>query len=152
MVAVCVDRTVLLLHSKVSLSLMPCGQVGCWVCCFTPIVLYSRAQSSSSCSFNSYSCFTPSLMEDWPVCCAGWAHWINTVIMIITIVLMSGLQQEQLLATLKGHSGQVNCAEFCPNYSSTLVTAGDDRTFKVPIDLIVMHDVILLSQVFNICP
>lgn len=40
-------------------------------------------------------------------------------------------QQEKHLATLEGHIGQVNCAEFCPHYTSTLVTVGDDRTFKV---------------------
>jgi len=34
-------------------------------------------------------------------------------------------------AVLEGHSGNVNCAEFCPHYTSTVVSAADDRTFRV---------------------
>ena len=34
-------------------------------------------------------------------------------------------------AILEGHSGNVNCAEFCPHYMSTVVSASDDRTFRV---------------------
>ena len=40
-------------------------------------------------------------------------------------------QQENLRHTLEGHTASVNCAEFCPHYSATLVTASDDRRFKV---------------------
>jgi len=34
-------------------------------------------------------------------------------------------------AVLEGHTGDVNCAEFCPHYTCTLVSASDDRTFRV---------------------
>jgi len=34
-------------------------------------------------------------------------------------------------AILEGHSGNVNCAEFCPHYTATMVSVSDDRTFRV---------------------
>jgi WD40 repeat protein len=33
--------------------------------------------------------------------------------------------------TLEGHDATVTCATFCPHFTSTLVSASDDRTFKV---------------------
>ena len=45
------------------------------------------------------------------------------------------IQEEHVIAELEGHQSRVNCAEFSPYYTSTLVTAGDDRTFKVSISL-----------------
>jgi len=39
-------------------------------------------------------------------------------------------------AILEGHSGNVNCAEFCPHYMSTVVSASDDRTFRVRLCLL----------------
>ncbi|CAH1792268.1 unnamed protein product, partial [Owenia fusiformis] len=35
------------------------------------------------------------------------------------------------LAVLEGHTSYVNAAQFCPHYSSTLVSVSDDRTFKI---------------------
>ena len=40
-------------------------------------------------------------------------------------------QEERLDTCLEGHNGQVTCAEFSTCQTSILVTAGDDRTFKV---------------------
>jgi len=40
-------------------------------------------------------------------------------------------QESKVKAVLEGHLGNVNCAEFCPHYTSTLVSASDDRTFRV---------------------
>ena len=47
-----------------------------------------------------------------------------------TVVFIFIWKQEKTEAVLEGHLSRVTCAEFCPHYSSTLVTAGDDRTFK----------------------
>ena len=38
----------------------------------------STVQCSTFSSFNLSLCFTQHLMEDWPVYCAKWAHWIKT--------------------------------------------------------------------------
>uniref|UniRef100_K1P8Z6 WD repeat-containing protein 27 n=1 Tax=Magallana gigas TaxID=29159 RepID=K1P8Z6_MAGGI len=40
-------------------------------------------------------------------------------------------QTSEVIAALEGHLNRVTCAEFCPHYSSTLVTISEDRTFKV---------------------
>ncbi|XP_067667942.1 WD repeat-containing protein 27-like [Haliotis asinina] len=44
-------------------------------------------------------------------------------------ILTSNFQS--VIAELEGHNGPVTRAEFCPHYTSTLVTISDDRTFKV---------------------
>ena len=41
------------------------------------------------------------------------------------------LQNEKVLATVEGHTARLTCAEFCPHYTSTLVSISEDRTFKV---------------------
>ncbi|XP_071111369.1 WD repeat-containing protein 27-like [Haliotis cracherodii] len=44
-------------------------------------------------------------------------------------ILTSNFQS--VIAELEGHNGRITRAEFCPHYTSTLVTISDDRTFKV---------------------
>lgn len=46
-------------------------------------------------------------------------------------VLILDSKEERLDTCLEGHNGQVTCAEFSTSQASILVTAGDDRTFKV---------------------
>ncbi|KAI0211492.1 WD repeat-containing protein 27 [Lamellibrachia satsuma] len=46
-------------------------------------------------------------------------------------VLILDSKEERLDTCLEGHNGQVTCAEFSTCQTSILVTAGDDRTFKV---------------------
>ncbi|XP_074657849.1 WD repeat-containing protein 27-like [Tubulanus polymorphus] len=40
-------------------------------------------------------------------------------------------QEEKLEATLEGHDSNVTCAQFCPHFTSTLVSISEDRTFKI---------------------
>nr|XP_022329336.1 WD repeat-containing protein 27-like [Crassostrea virginica] len=46
-------------------------------------------------------------------------------------VLILRSNTSEVIAALEGHMNRVTCAEFCPHYSSTLVTISEDRTFKV---------------------
>ncbi|XP_006823341.2 WD repeat-containing protein 27-like [Saccoglossus kowalevskii] len=46
-------------------------------------------------------------------------------------VVILDTKTERLDTTLEGHTARVNCAEFCPHYSSTVVSISDDRTFKI---------------------
>ncbi|XP_065943143.1 WD repeat-containing protein 27 [Magallana gigas] len=46
-------------------------------------------------------------------------------------VLILRSNTSEVIAALEGHLNRVTCAEFCPHYSSTLVTISEDRTFKV---------------------
>ncbi|XP_013382695.1 WD repeat-containing protein 27-like [Lingula anatina] len=67
--------------------------------------------------FISYCCFSPD--ESQVAVCRD-----------LDVLILSSLE-EKLCVTLEGHDARVTCAEFCPHYSSTLVTAAEDRTFKV---------------------
>ncbi|KAL4238028.1 WD40 repeat-like protein [Mactra antiquata] len=46
------------------------------------------------------------------------------------IIILNALVERQI-AVLEGHNGAVTAAEFCPHYTSTLVSISEDRTFKV---------------------
>lgn len=46
-------------------------------------------------------------------------------------VIILEVKNEKVLATVEGHTARLTCAEFCPHYTSTLVTISEDRTFKV---------------------
>ncbi|XP_060577930.1 WD repeat-containing protein 27-like isoform X2 [Ruditapes philippinarum] len=48
----------------------------------------------------------------------------------IDIVILQAARENKI-AVLEGHNGTVTAAEFCPHYTSTLVSISDDRTFKV---------------------
>jgi WD40 repeat protein len=47
------------------------------------------------------------------------------------LVHVLDVKTSKVKAILEGHMAKVNCAEFCPHYTSTLVSISDDRTFKV---------------------
>ncbi|XP_041468720.1 WD repeat-containing protein 27-like [Lytechinus variegatus] len=46
-------------------------------------------------------------------------------------VLILDAQKERLDTRLEGHTALVTCAEFCPHSPDTVVSASEDRTFKV---------------------
>ncbi|XP_076099773.1 WD repeat-containing protein 27-like isoform X1 [Mytilus galloprovincialis] len=46
-------------------------------------------------------------------------------------VIILEIKNEKVLATVEGHTARLTGAEFCPHYTSTLVTISEDRTFKV---------------------
>lgn len=46
-------------------------------------------------------------------------------------VIILDIKNEKVLATVEGHTARLTCAEFCPHYTSTLVSISEDRTFKV---------------------
>lgn len=46
------------------------------------------------------------------------------------VIILQATRQSKV-AVLEGHNGIVTAAEFCPHYSSTLVSISEDRTFKV---------------------
>ncbi|XP_053373699.1 WD repeat-containing protein 27-like isoform X2 [Mercenaria mercenaria] len=57
----------------------------------------------------------------------------DTLVAVCTgfdIVILQSTRENKV-AVLEGHNGTVTAAEFCPHYSSTLVSISDDRTFKV---------------------
>ena len=57
---------------------------------------------------------------------------MNRLVTIVSSVIKNfALQSRKSIALLEGHTAQVNCAQFCFHYTSTLVTASEDRTFKV---------------------
>jgi len=59
-------------------------------------------------------------------------HMVTRICFCITSVVLGMFDQgSKVKAILEGHLGNVNCAEFCPHYTSTLVSASDDRTFRV---------------------
>ncbi|KAK6172448.1 hypothetical protein SNE40_016095 [Patella caerulea] len=62
---------------------------------------------------------------------------------------------QTVLAVLDGHLNRVTGAEFCPHYSSTIVTISDDRTFKIwdlhSHSLVYQSCVITSSALVNIC-
>ena len=83
--------------------------------------------------------------DHYSLCCFQNIFLISKMLELISVVailsviilfwlhycLCCVLQEDRVQAILEGHTGPVNCAEFCPHYTSTIVTAGDDRTFKV---------------------
>lgn len=47
---------------------------------------------------------------------------------------------------MEGHTARLTGAEFCPHYTSTLVTISEDRTFKVISNIVIYNFAVKLKS------
>lgn len=66
-----------------------------------------------------------------PTDVTGMCRMMRYMLDYICYSLVCMLQTERLVATVEGHTSRLTSAQFCPHYTTTLVTISEDRTFKV---------------------